>query len=57
MFIIHTIKNEQYNIPLLFILLPNKIQESYFGAFKHIKKYFVDLNVPNIKCKTYSRGF
>jgi len=47
MFTIHTIKNEQYT-PLLFILLPNKRQESYFVAFEHIKKYFVDLNVKRI---------
>jgi len=47
MFTIHTIKNEQY-IPLLFILLPNKRQESYFVAFEHLKKYFVDLNVKRI---------
>lgn len=44
MFTIHTVKNEQY-IPLLFILLPNKRQESYFVAFQHIKKYFIDLNI------------
>ena len=44
MFSIHTVDNGHY-IPLVFILLPNKVADTYFQAFKLLASYCESVNL------------